>query len=103
MRTRTLGQMPEVDKTLVLRLVELLDRNDYPKLQFNAASLFADLSTEGTHEKIRQIVECGIIPMLLNLLKVQSEEIQEQVSDLSRYYFLFIGFVGLGKHFDRLC
>jgi len=62
---------------IVPRLIEFLSDNDHPKLQFEAAWLLTNIAS-GTSEHVKVVVNDGVLPPLVVLLRSQDKDAQEQ-------------------------
>lgn len=62
---------------VVPRLVELLERNDFPELQFESAWALTNIAA-GTSENTMMVVQCGAIPRFVALLASANADCRDQ-------------------------
>ncbi|CAI9778376.1 unnamed protein product [Fraxinus pennsylvanica] len=68
----------EIIPEVVDRLLEFLNRDDYPELQFEAALAIEGIS-KCSSDNINMLIDHGAIPILLSLLRSPEDDLREQV------------------------
>jgi len=66
-----------IDTGVVPRLIELLTKSQYPKLQFEAAWCLTNI-VSGTTEHVKVCVNQGVVPKLIDLLDSPSKDVRDQ-------------------------
>ncbi|XP_024007106.1 importin subunit alpha-1 isoform X2 [Eutrema salsugineum] len=74
-------QMPSIENLIqygvVPRLVEFLKKDDFPKLQLQAARALSNIAT-GTWEHTKVVIDHGAVPVLIYLLSSRDEALREK-------------------------
>ncbi|GLJ54715.1 hypothetical protein SUGI_1175350 [Cryptomeria japonica] len=72
-------EIGEIIKTgVVARFVDFLRREDTPQLQFEAAWILTNIAS-GSSEQTSVVIECGAVPLLVQLLCSPNDDLREQV------------------------
>jgi len=66
-----------IDANLVSKFLIFLQREDFPKLQFEATWCITNIAS-GNSENCQALIDKGTIPLLVTLLKSQDQEVVEQ-------------------------
>ncbi|GAY68666.1 hypothetical protein CUMW_265920 [Citrus unshiu] len=74
----TSPQIEEVIQSgIVPRFVEFLMREDYPRLQYEAAGALSNVAS-GNSENTKVVIDHGAVPILVKLLASSSDDVREQ-------------------------
>ncbi|KAH3760196.1 Importin subunit alpha-1 [Pelomyxa schiedti] len=68
-----------VNSGAVPKLVEFLERDDFPQLQLEAAWALTNIAA-GTSEQTEYLIHLGIVPLFIKILQTASVELREQVA-----------------------
>ncbi len=67
-----------IDAGLVPRFIEFLQRGDSPDLQYEAAWALTNI-VSGTNDNTRVVIDCGAVPILVDLISSPYDNVREQV------------------------
>jgi importin subunit alpha-1 len=66
-----------IDANIVPRLVEFIQMDAYPQLQFEAAWVLTNIAS-GTTDQTAVVVQAGVVPIFIRLLSNENDDVREQ-------------------------